>query len=529
VIETDYLVIGSGLAGLTFALRASAHGRVVVATKRAPADANTAYAQGGVAGALDPEDGVAAHVEDTLRVGDGLCHRDIVEICAREGPEHILWLANELGVPFDRDAAGHLELGREGGHTARRIVHVKDSTGWAIQEGLLAAVAKRADRITVLPDHLAIDLLTTAKYGGPNAVFGAYLLDQRTGEVVTVAARAVVLATGGSGKVYLYTSNPDVATGDGVAMAYRVGARIANMEFFQFHPTVLYHPAAKSFLISEALRGEGGILRLRDGTAFMPRYHEMKDLAPRDVVSRAIDAEMKRTGDDHVGLDMTHLAGDFVVARFPNIHRRCLELGIDMRQQPIPVVPAAHYSCGGVLVDEHGRSSVKNLYAIGEVAMTGLHGACRLASNSLLEAMVFGARAADDVRGIRSERPAQVAPWYSGDAASPDDAVVVSHNWDEIRRLMWNYVGIVRTDRRLERAARRIELIRSEIRDYYWNVTITGDLVELRNIALVADLIIESARRRPESRGLHYTLDHPDHDARLARDTVIARGDGPVV
>jgi L-aspartate oxidase len=329
--------------------------------------------------------------------------------------------------------------------------------------------------------------------------------------------------------VYLYTSNPDVATGDGVAMASRVGARVATLEGFQFHPTCLSHPAAKSFLITEAMRGEGGILRLRDGTAFMPRYHEMKDLAPRDVVSRAIDAEMKRTGDDHVGLDMTHLAGDFVVARFPNIHRRCLELGIDMRQQPIPVVPAAHYSCGGVLVDEHGRSSVKNLYAIGEVAMTGLHGACRLASNSLLEAMVFGARAADDVRGVRSERPAQVAPWYSGDAASPDDAVVVSHNWDEIRRLMWNYVGIVRTDRRLERAARRIELIRSEIRDYYWNVTITGDLVELRNIALVADLIIESARRRPESRGLHYTLDHPDHDPRLARDTVIARGDGPVV
>ncbi|HEY6477686.1 MAG TPA: FAD-binding protein, partial [Polyangia bacterium] len=310
---------------------------------------------------------------------------------------------------------------------------------------------------------------------------------------------------------------------------YRVGARVSNMEFFQFHPTVLYHPAAKSFLISEALRGEGGVLRLRDGTAFMPRYHEMKDLAPRDVVSRAIDAEMKRTGDDHVGLDMTHLPPDFVVERFPNIHHRCLELGIDMRKEPIPVVPAAHYSCGGVLVDEHGRSTVKNLYAIGEVAMTGLHGACRLASNSLLEAMVFGARAADDVRSVRSERPAQVAPWYSGDAGSSDDAVVVSHNWDEIRRLMWNYVGIVRTDRRLERAARRIELIRSEIRDYYWNVTITGDLVELRNIALVADLIIQSARRRPESRGLHYNLDHPDHDPRLARDTVIARGDGPVV
>jgi L-aspartate oxidase len=529
VIETDYLVIGSGLAGLYFALRASEHGKVVIATKRAPGDANTAYAQGGVAGALDPEDGVAAHVEDTLRVGDGLCHRDIVELCAREAPEHILHFANDLGVQFDRDAGGHLALGREGGHTARRIVHVKDSTGWAIQQTLLARVAERADRITMLPDRMAIDLLTTAKYGGPNAVFGAYLLDQRTGAIETAVARAVVLATGGCGKVYLYTTNPDVATGDGVAMAYRVGARVGNMEFFQFHPTCLYHPAAKSFLISEALRGEGGILRLRDGTAFMPRYHEMKDLAPRDVVSRAIDSELKRTGDDHVVLDMTHLPGDFLADRFPNIHRRCLELGIDMRTQPIPVVPAAHYSCGGVAVDEHGRSTVRNLYAIGEVAMTGLHGACRLASNSLLEAMVFAARAADDVKAAQSTRPSHVAPWYAGEAGSSDEAVVVSQNWDEIRRLMWNYVGIVRTDRRLERAARRIELIRAEIREYYWNVLINGDLIELRNIALLADLIIESARRRKESRGLHYNLDHPDHDPRFKIDTLLARGDGPVL
>jgi L-aspartate oxidase len=529
VIETDYLVIGSGLAGLYFALRASEHGRVVIATKRAPADANTAYAQGGVAGALDPDDGVAAHVEDTLRVGDGLCHRDIVELCAREAPEHILHFANDLGVQFDRDAGGHLALGREGGHTARRIAHVKDSTGWAIQEALLKRVAERADRITMLPDHMAIDLLTTAKYGGPNAVFGAYLLDQRSGVIETAVARAVVLATGGCGKVYLYTTNPDVATGDGVAMAYRVGARVGNMEFFQFHPTCLYHPQAKSFLISEALRGEGGILRLRNGTAFMPQYHEMKDLAPRDVVSRAIDAEMKRTGDDHVVLDMTHLPGDFLVDHFPNIHRRCLELGIDMRTQPIPVVPAAHYSCGGVAVDEHGRSTVRNLYAIGEVAMTGLHGACRLASNSLLEAMVFAARAADDVKGAQSTRPSHVAPWYAGEAGSSDEAVVVSQNWDEIRRLMWNYVGIVRTDRRLERAARRIELIRAEIREYYWNVFINGDLVELRNIALLADLIIASARRRKESRGLHHNLDHPEHDPRFAIDTLLARGDGPIV
>jgi L-aspartate oxidase len=527
VLDADYLVVGSGLAGLYFALRASEHGRVLIATKRAPADSNTSYAQGGVAGVLDPEDRIETHIEDTLRVGDGLCNRKAVESCLREGPEHILRFANEIGVPFDRGPDGQFELGREGGHSARRIVHAKDMTGAAIHHALLARVMERGDRIQILADHLAIDLLTTAKYGGPNAVFGAYLYDQTTGEVKTATARAVVLATGGAGKVYLYTTNPDVATGDGIAMAYRVGARIGNMEFFQFHPTCLYHPAAKSFLISEALRGEGGILRLRDGTAFMHRYHEMKDLAPRDVVARAIDAELKRSGDDFVSLDMTHLPGDFLVERFPNIHQRCMELGIDMRIMPIPVVPAAHYCCGGVVVDMHGRSSVRNLYSIGEVSMTGLHGACRLASNSLLEAMVYAARAADDVKSAGSDRPSHVAPWYAGEATSPDEAVVVSHNWDEIRRLMWNYVGIVRTDRRLERAAQRIELIRSEIRDYYWNVRVNGDLLELRNIALVADLIVESARRRAESRGLHYTLDHPDHDPRLAHDTVLARGDGP--
>jgi L-aspartate oxidase len=394
---------------------------------------------------------------------------------------------------------------------------------------LLQRAAERGESITMLADHMAIDLLTTAKYGGPNAVFGAYVYDQKTGEVKTILAKAVIIATGGAGKVYLYTTNPDVATGDGVAIAYRVGARVANMEFFQFHPTCLYHPQAKSFLISEALRGEGGILRLIDGEAFMPRYHEMKDLAPRDIVARAIDAELKRTGDDHVTLDMTHLDPAYLAERFPNIHARCLQLGIDMRKQPIPVVPAAHYSCGGVLVDERGRTSVKNLYAIGEVSMTGLHGACRLASNSLLEALVYAARAAEDVRDVSVDRPPRVAPWYAGEATTSDERVLVSHTWEEIRRLMWNYVGIVRTDRRLERAARRIDLIREEIRDYYWNVLINNDLLELRNLALVADLIIQSARRRLESRGLHYNLDHPDHDPRLRKDTILARGDGPVI
>ena len=528
-MEADYLVLGSGLAGLYFALRACAHGRVVVVSKRELTDSNTQHAQGGVAGVLGANDTAEQHIEDTLRVGDGLCARDAVERCVREGPEHILYLANQIGVAFDRDANGDFSLGREGGHTARRIVHVRDMTGAAIHNALLDTVRAYGDSITLLPNHMAVDLLTTAKYGGPNAVFGAYVFDQNTGEVKTITARAVIVATGGAGKVYLYTSNPDVATGDGIAMAYRVGARVSNMEFFQFHPTILYHPAAKSFLISEALRGEGGILRLRDGSAFMSRYHPMKDLASRDVVARAIDAELKRTGDDHVVLDMTHLPGDFLLDHFPNIHRRCLELGIDMRVTPIPVVPAAHYSCGGIMVDGNGRTNVRNLYAIGEASMTGLHGACRLASNSLLEALVYAARAADDVREVSVNRPAQVAPWYAGDATQTDEAVVVSHTWDEIRRLMWNYVGIVRSDKRLERAARRMQNIREEIREYYWNFQVNGDLLELRNIALVADLIIQSARRRQESRGLHFNLDHPERDPRLAKDTILARGDGPAV
>jgi L-aspartate oxidase len=528
-VDTDYLVLGSGLAGLYFALRASAHGRVIVVSKRELTDSNTQHAQGGVAGVLSENDSAEQHIEDTLRVGDGLCTREAVEISVRQGPEHILYLANEIGVAFDRDQNGDFSLGREGGHTTRRVAHVRDMTGAAIHNALLETVRGHGDSITLLPNHMAVDLLTTAKYGGPNAVFGAYVFDQATGEVKAITARAVVIATGGAGKVYLYTSNPDVATGDGVAMAYRVGARVANMEFFQFHPTILYHPQAKSFLISEALRGEGGILRLRDGSAFMGRYHEMKDLASRDVVARAIDAELKRTGDAHVVLDMSHLPGDFLVERFPNIHRRCLELGIDMRNTPIPVVPAAHYSCGGIMVDGNGRTNVSNLYAVGEVSMTGLHGACRLASNSLLEALVYGARAADDVRSVSMNRPVQVAPWYAGDAAVTDEAVVISHTWDEIRRLMWNYVGIVRSDKRLERAARRLQTIREEISEYYWNFQVNADLLELRNIALVADLIIQSARRRPESRGLHFNLDHPVHDQRLAKDTVLARGDGPIV
>ncbi len=528
-IETDYLVLGSGLAGLYFALRASEHGNVTIVTKRAPTEANTQYAQGGVAAVLGADDSLAMHMEDTLRVGDGLCHPDAVNLCVAEGPAHVKNLADTMGVAFDRDTDGQFDLGREGGHSARRVVHARDMTGAAIQSALLDRIRERPDRITLLADHMGIDLLTTAKYGGPNQVFGAYLYDQHTAEVKTMHARAVVLATGGAGKAYLYTSNPDVATGDGVAMAYRVGARIANMEFFQFHPTCLYHPSAKSFLISEALRGEGGILRTRSGRAFMQEYHTMKDLAPRDVVARAIDSELKRSGDDCVFLDMTHLPAEFLLDRFPNIHERCMQLGIDLRSTPIPVVPAAHYSCGGVAVDGHGRSSIKNLYAIGEVAMTGLHGACRLASNSLLEALVYAARAADDVRLLPAVRPQRAAPWFSGEARSSDEAVVVSQSWDEIRRLMWNYVGIVRSDSRLKRADRRLDLIRGELRQYYWNYVITADFLELRNLALVSHLIVACALRRPESRGLHFNVDHPDRDPKLEKDTIVARGDGPDV
>jgi L-aspartate oxidase len=528
MIETDYLVIGSGIAGLYFALHASEAGeRVVIVTKRAPEESNTNYAQGGVASVLDPSDTFEAHIADTLRVGDGLCHPNIVEITVREGPTQIAALIDRYGVEFDRDAGGQLDLTREGGHSARRIAHARDLTGRELERALLRAVAERGDRIRVLRDSMCVDLLTMAKYGGPDAVFGAYVLDQVHGQVDVVVARATILASGGCGKTYLYTTNPDVATGDGVAMAYRVGAAVANMEFIQFHPTCLYHPQAKSFLISEALRGEGGVLKLRDGTPFMDKYHVMKSLAPRDVVARAIDAELKRTGDDYVTLDMTHLDPAFVEQRFPNIFARCMQYGIDMRHRPIPVVPAAHYQCGGVLVDDRGRTTMRNLYAVGEVACTGLHGACRLASNSLLEALVFARRVSEDARSARAERPSGIAGWAPGAAAPSEEAVVVTQNWDEIRRLMWNYVGIVRTDKRLERARRRIELIREEIREYYWNFLVTGDLLELRNLALCAHLVIESARRRRESRGLHYNVDHPERDDRYLRDTVLRRGDGP--
>ncbi|MCC6751199.1 MAG: L-aspartate oxidase [Deltaproteobacteria bacterium] len=526
--ETDFLVVGSGLAGLYFALQVAERGRVLIVTKRAPDDSNTNVAQGGIAGVFDEADSHESHEADTLRVGAGLCREEIVRITVEEGPAHIQRL-KELGVRFSpSEDGGGFDLGREGGHSHRRVVHAADITGQEVQRVLLDRVLRHPN-VRVADHCYAVDLLTTAAYGMENACFGAYVQDVRSGGISAVLARCVFLASGGAGKVYLYTTNPDVATGDGIAMAYRAGAAVANMEFYQFHPTLLYHPHAKNFLISEALRGEGGILRLADGTDFMAPVHELGSLAPRDVVARTIDSALKRSGDECVFLDMTGADGDWVERRFPNIYAKCMSLGIDMRQHPIPVVPAAHYCCGGVLVDQHGATTLRNLLAAGEVACTGLHGACRLASNSLLEALVFAARAATYALTLDAVRPPTVTPWQSGSAVGSDEAVVVTQNWDEIRRFMWNYVGIVRSTRRLERARRRIELIRDEIREYYWNFLVTPDLLELRNLALVAHLIIESARRRKESRGLHYNTDCPETDERYRRDTVLSPVDGPQI
>ena len=523
-IKTDYLVIGSGISGLYFAMNAKEHGKVLVLAKEAPDHTNTNWAQGGIAAVLGEDDSAEKHVEDTMRVGEGLCNEDIVHKTITEGPAHVRKLS-EYGVPFDMDEKGQFKLTREGGHSERRVAFHKDTTGQAIQTTLLDTI-RNEENITVLENHIAVDLLSTAKYGDAPACFGAYVLDNKTGHVKTILARATILATGGSGKVYIYTSNPDVASGDGVAMAYRIGAHVGNMEFVQFHPTVLYHPHAKSFLISETLRGEGGILKLQNGETFMEHYHPRKSLGPRDVVARAIDNELKKSGEPSVLLDMTELDGPFIKKRFPAIASRCQNLGIDIAKQGIPVVPAAHYQCGGVLTDEHGQTTVKNLFAIGEVAHTGLHGACRLASNSLLEGVVFGARAAKAVKDTAYVGPSSVAPWQSGDATDSNDAIVVSLNWDEIRRFMWSYLGIVRSDKRIERAKHRIELLRQEIKEYYWDFKITSDMIELRNLALVSHLIIESAHRRKESRGLHYTLDYLDKVDHFQKDTVLHLKDG---
>jgi L-aspartate oxidase len=525
--HVDFLVLGAGAAGLSFALQAADHGSVLVLAKRQRSEGSTQYAQGGVASVLGADDQLDLHVQDTLIAGAGLCNREAVEVTVREGPERIRWLLS-LGVEFDKEGAANLHLTREGGHSRRRVAHAKDATGREVERALLAACAAKGIRI--VEDQVAVDLVTSGKVGigGPSRVLGVYVLDRASGEISALSAKTTVLATGGSGKAYLYTSNPDVATGDGVAMAYRAGAAVANMEFVQFHPTCLYHPQAKSFLISEALRGEGGILRNAAGEAFMSRYDERKELAPRDIVARSIDAEVKRRGDDCAFLDMSHLPKGFLLEHFPNIYATCKEFGIDMAVQPIPVVPAAHYQCGGVVTDLMGRTSLPRLFAIGECSCTGLHGANRLASNSLLEALVFGRRAAiaatDELSDASGTHPA-LPPWNPGAALAPEEGVVVTHNWDEVRRLMWNYVGIVRTMKRLDRAKTRLKMLRDEIREYYWQYRLTPDLVELRNLADVAMIIVECARQRKESRGLHYILDYPRTDEKWVRDTVLTRGD----
>jgi L-aspartate oxidase len=524
--RTDFLVLGSGVAGLTFALRAANHGQVLVVTKRGHSDTATSWAQGGIAAVVSKEDSFDLHLQDTLDVGAGLCHREAVELCVQSGPAALAWLV-ERGTTFDRSSGGELDLAREGGHNARRVAHAADATGQEIQRALVSAV-KEHPNIVLREWHMGVELLMQSRLGGPERCVGAYVLDERTGQVETILARATILATGGAGKVYLYTTNPDVATGDGVAMAYRAGAEVANMEFFQFHPTCLFHPQAKNFLISEALRGEGAVLKLPSGEPFMAQHHEMGDLAPRDVVARASDYEMKRTGSEYVLLDISHRSPDYVRERFPRISERCLSYGIDITREPIPVVPAAHYSCGGVTSDLYGRTTLPGLWAIGETACTGLHGANRLASNSLLEGLVFAQRAAEklgeQIAGLRQEPWAPAPEWETGAARPSDEAVVVSHSWDELRRTMWNYVGVVRSDSRLRRASRRLALLEEEIREYYWKNLVTRDLLELRNIATVAQLIIGSAMARRESRGLHYTTDYPDPLPRFATDTIAKRG-----
>ena len=533
-VQTDYLVIGSGIAGLSFALQAARSGTVAIVTKKEKKEGSTNYAQGGIASVFDPNDTFELHVNDTLKSGDGLCHEDVVRLVVREGPPRIEELIS-MGVHFSHYAKDKeiLDLGREGGHSKRRIVHTKDLTGREVERILLAR-AEENDNIRIYEDHMAIDLITTSRVMKRGIItseisrdcWGAYVLDVNQGRVRTFLSRITVLSTGGVGKVYRYTSNPDIATGDGVAIGYRADAKVANMEFVQFHPTCLYHPLAKNFLISEAIRGEGGMLIDGKGERFMEKYHPLKDLAFRDVVARSIDMELKKSGDDCVYLDISHRPAEFIKDRFPNIYETCLGFEIDITKEPIPVVPAAHYMCGGLLTDQTGRTNLENLYAIGEVACTGLHGANRLASNSLLEALVYARRAAEKSANDLQEKRHQTFPgvpeWDPGSATDSEEIVVVSHNWDEIRSFMWNYVGIMRTNKRLERARRRVENIQEEIREYYWNFLVTLDLLELRNIALVAELIITCAMLRKESRGLHYNLDYPSKDDKdWLRDTVV--------
>lgn len=536
-IETDFLVIGSGVAGLSFALKVADFGSVALVTKRGLQDSNTSQAQGGIASVFDQGDSFELHIKDTLEAGDGLCNPDVVAYVIQNAPRCIRELI-DLGARFNfNDTAGdrQLDLGREGGHSRKRIVHAQDMTGREV-ETVLADHVRRHPAIEVYEDHIAVDLITYStrmRRGGVTTTHedyccGAYVLDRRSGQVKTFAAKITLLATGGTGKVYLYTSNPDIATGDGIAMGYRAGATVANLEFVQFHPTCLYHPAAKNFLISEAVRGEGARLIDQHGHRFMDRYDPRGELACRDVVARAIDTELKKSGADSVFLDISHKPAAFVKQRFPNLYRKCLQFGYDMTRQPIPVVPAAHYMCGGVVTDLFGRTDIHRLYAVGETACTGLHGANRLASNSLSEALVYAHGAAEqarrDLRQPQADFFKDLPSWDESGTTDSDEVITVSQNWDEIRRFMWNYVGIVRSDKRLSRAQRRIEIIQQEIHEYYWDFKISADLIELRNIAQVAELIIRCAMHRKESRGLHYTIGHPQRDdRRWRRDTVLRR------
>lgn len=547
------LILGSGIAGLSAALKfaaekkdGSADIRVTLLAKSDAAEGATRWAQGGIATVWSKQDTFEDHVRDTLVSGADLCRESIVDLCVREGPERVRELI-ELGVEFTKsenggkpasgkvDPAEEFDLHREGGHGRRRILHAADLTGWAIEKALLARVAENP-RITVLEDHCAIDLITEGKLDraagksvtGPGRCLGAYVLNTRSGRVETISADLTILATGGAGKVYLYTSNPDTATGDGIAMAYRAGAKVANLEFIQFHPTCLYHPSARTFLITEALRGEGAVLRNLAGEAFMERVHDLGSLAPRDIVARGIDLEMKRTGDRHVFLDCSSIPPEKLRTHFPNIHETCLKYGVDITKQPIPVVPAAHYTCGGVLVDEFARTTIPALYAVGEASCTGLHGANRLASNSLLEAVVFAHRAhLDGMKELATLRAERVLPdglpqWSVGQAVELEEQIDIAATWYEIRSIMWNYVGIVRSNHRLVRARRRLEILKEEINDYYWSHLLTRDLIELRNLIDVADLIVASAQLRKESRGLHFTVDYPTRDdVFFKRDTVL--------
>jgi L-aspartate oxidase len=532
------LILGTGIAGLSCALKFAGSYpaiRVTLLAKELADEGSTRYAQGGIASVWSKQDSFEEHQKDTLFAGAGLCRPEIVNICVSEGPDRIRELI-DWGVQFTKkgvDPTEEFDLHREGGHSRRRILHADDLTGLEIERALLEQV-RRHPQIEILENHIAIDLVTEGKvfkrWRKPGRCLGVYALDSSTGKIRTIAADITVLATGGAGKVYLYTSNPDVSTGDGIAMAHRAGAQVANLEFMQFHPTCLYHPSAKTFLISEALRGEGAVLRNLHGEAFMARYHELADLAPRDIVARAIDSEMKRTGDRHVWLDATTIPEG--AKKFPNIFEMCRSLGIEPTKQPIPVVPAAHYMCGGVLANEHGESTLPGLYAIGEVACTGLHGANRLASNSLLEAVVFSNRVVLHAAGLIEQvmegkvpqvQPMPIPEWDPGRAVPLEEQINIAANWFELRTLMWNYVGIVRSDRRLERARRRLDLLREEVNTYYWNYLLTRDLIELRNLLTVADLIVQCALQRKESRGLHFTVDYPKRDdAKFSVDTVIA-------